>query len=127
MHIKEAIHTKLAPQASGTYSQAIKIHNTVFLAGQIPLDPNTMELVSENITAQVEQVFKNLTAVAEAAGGSIDQIVKLTVFLTNLADFPIVNATMTKYFREPYPARSTIQVSALPRGSQVEVEAVLIL
>ncbi len=127
MNNKQAIQTKQAPQAIGTYSQAIKTANMIFLSGQIPLDPHTMELITTSIEAQVDQVFKNLTAVAEAAVGSLDHIVKLTVFLMNLNDFPIVNATMSKYFREPYPARSTIQVAALPKGAQVEIEAIMAL
>lgn len=127
MNDKLAIKTGAAPQAIGVYSQAIKSGNTVYLSGQIPLDPHTAELITTSIEAQVEQVFKNLAAVAEAADGSLNHIVKLTVFLTDLSDFPIINATMAKYFNDPYPARSTIEVSALPKGAAVEVEAVMVV
>jgi len=127
MNIKQAVQTHNAPQAIGTYSQAIVAGNTVYLSGQIPLDPHTMELVGTDIEAQTEQVFKNLAAVAEAAGGQLDHIVKLTVFLTDLSNFPVVNATMAKFFHMPYPARSTFQVCALPKGSAIEVEATMVL
>ena len=127
MKIKQAIHTHNAPQAIGIYSQAMLVGNTVYLSGQIPLDPRTMELITTSIDAQIDQVFRNMAAVAEAAGGSLDNIVKLTVFLTDLTNFPLVNASMAKYFHEPYPARSTIEVSALPKGAAVEVEAIMVL
>lgn len=127
MNARQVIQTKQAPQAIGTYSQAIQVGNLVFLSGQIPLDPHSMELITTSVEAQIDRVFKNLIGVAEAAGGSLDHIVKLTVFLMNLNDFPLVNAAMTKYFSEPYPARSTIQVAALPKGSRVEIEAIMAL
>jgi reactive intermediate/imine deaminase len=127
MNNKQAIQTEQAPQAIGTYSRAIKIGNTVYLSGQVGIDPHTMELISADVQAQTEQVFKNLAAVAEAAGGNLDRIVKLTIFLMDFAHFPIINATMAKYFTEPYPARSTIGVAALPKGAAVEVEAVMVL
>ncbi len=127
MNKKQAVQTHTAPQAIGTYSQAIVAGNTVYLSGQVPLNPHTMELVTNSIEAQADQVFKNLSAVAEAAGGNLDHIVKLTVFLTDLTDFPIINATMAKFFHEPYPARSTIGVAALPKGAAVEVEAIMVL
>lgn len=127
MHIKKAINTQQAPQPIGIYSQAIKVGNTVYLSGQIPLDPHTGELITTNIEAQVNQVCKNLAAVAEAAGGDLNHIVKLTIFLTDLTDFPVVNAVMANYFTLPYPARSTIEVSALPKNAAVEVEAVMIV
>lgn len=124
---KQSIKTNQAPTPIGIYSQAIKIGDTVYLSGQIPLDPHSGDLVISNIEAQAEQVFKNLSAVAEAAGGNLDKIVKVTVFLTDLTDFPVVNATMAKYFNEPFPARSTIEVSKLPKGVAVEVEAIMVL
>lgn len=124
---KQSIKTNQAPAPIGIYSQAIKTGNTVYLSGQIPLDPHSGNLIISNIEAQAEQVFKNLSAVAEAAGGNLDKIVKVTVFLTDLTDFPVVNATMAKYFSEPFPARSTIEVSKLPKGVAVEVEAIMVL
>jgi reactive intermediate/imine deaminase len=127
MNKKQAIQTHNAPQAIGAYSQAILAGNTVYLSGQIPLDPHNMELITTSIEAQTDQVFKNLAAVAEAAGGSLDHIVKLTVFLTDLTNFPVVNASMAKFFHQPYPARSTIGVAALPKGAAVEVEAIMVL
>lgn len=126
MQIKQAIKTLEAPAPSGTYSQAIKVGNTVYFAGQIPLDPLTGELAN-GIEAQVEQVFKNLEVVAQAAGGDFSAFVKLNVFLTDLKNFPFVNAAMTKYFSEPYPARSTIEVSALPKGSLIEIEGIMVV
>ncbi len=122
-----AIDTPAAPRAIGTYSQAVHSGNLVFLSGQIPLSPLTMELVSTDIRAQVTQVFDNLKAVAFAAGGALDQTVKLTVYLTDLAHFPTVNEVMANYFAAPYPARATVQVAALPRGALVEVDAILSL
>ena len=123
----EQVHSNAAPAAIGPYSAAIKAGSLVFLSGQIPLDPETMEIISDNIAAQTHQVFKNLTAVAEAAGGSLSNAAKLTIYLTNLGDFAVVNEIMAKYFSEPYPARATIQVSALPKGSKIEIDAVLAL
>jgi reactive intermediate/imine deaminase len=125
--IKESIHTPKAPAAIGTYSQAIKVGSMVFLSGQIPLDPKTMTLVDGPIETQIRQVLDNLSAVATAAGGSLQQVVKLNVFLTDLAHFAKVNEIMTDYFQTPYPARAAIGVSALPRGSQVEMDAILTL
>ncbi len=123
----QQVHTNSAPQAIGPYSQAIKTGSLVFLSGQIPLDPENMELVSGGISAQTHQVFSNLIAVAEAAGGSLANAVKLTIYVTDLGDFATVNEIMAEYFTEPYPARATIQVSALPKGSMVEIDAVLSL
>lgn len=125
--MKQVIKTQQAPEPIGAYSQAIKAGNTVYLSGQIPLDPHSGELIISNIEAQTEQVFKNMTAVAEAAGGSLNHMVKLTIFLTDLANFPIVNATMAKYFNEPYPARSTVEISALPKGVAVEIEGIMVI
>ena len=125
--MKEKIHTRFAPDAIGTYSQAIKIGNTVYLSGQIPLDPKTMELVTGDIAAQTKQVFTNIQEVVKAAGGVLENIVKLSIFLTDLTHFPIVNEVMAGFFSEPYPARSTVQISALPRGAQIEIEAIMVL
>jgi reactive intermediate/imine deaminase len=124
---KRAIETKHAPAAIGTYSQAVRAGSTVYLSGQIPLDPVTMQLVGSGIRAEITQVLDNLARVAAAAGGSLDDVVKLTVYLTDLAHFPLVNEIMAKYFKEPYPARAAIGVAALPRNSQVEIDAVLVL
>jgi reactive intermediate/imine deaminase len=125
--IKTVIHSKQAPDAIGTYSQAIKVGNTVYLSGQIPLQPDTMELVEGGISEQIDQVFKNLTAVATAASGDLSNIVKLNIFLTDLGDFPVVNEIMAKYFQQPYPARAAIGVSALPKGSSVEMDAIMVV
>src|SRR3990167_2727300 len=124
MHV---IHTELAPAAIGTYSQAIRVDNTVYLSGQIPLDPHTMQLCSDDIRAQIEQVLMNLSAVCEAAGGQLRRIVKLNVYLIDLNHFSLINEAMSRYFSEPYPARAAIGVSALPRGSLVEMDAVMML
>lgn len=124
---REVIRTDQAPQAIGTYSQAVKVGNTVYLSGQIPLVPETMELVMGDMEAQIRQVFDNLRAVAEAAGGGLKDVVKLNVFLTDLAHFPLVNQIMAQYFQEPYPARAAIGVAALPRGAAVEMDAVMVL
>ncbi len=121
------IHTNSAPAAIGTYSQAVKVNNTVYLSGQIPLDPRTMELVSDEISDQVSQVFRNLAAVCTASGGDLSNIVKLNIFLTDLSHFPIVNEIMGQYFHEPYPARAAIGVRALPKGSQVEMDGILVI
>ena len=123
----EQVHSDSAPAAIGPYSQAIKAGPLVFLSGQIPLDPKSMEVVSDDIAAQTHQVFKNLIAVADAAGGSLSNAAKLTIYLTDLGDFAVVNEIMAGYFSEPYPARATIQVSALPKGSAVEIDAILAL
>lgn len=123
--MKESINTSDAPTAIGTYSQAIKFNNLVFLSGQIPLDPQTSELISGDIEQHIHQVFKNLNAVAKAPGGDLQNIVKLTVYLTDLTHFPIVNDIMAQYFEQPYPARAAVQVAALPKGAQVEMDAIL--
>lgn len=122
---KEIIHTDNAPQAIGTYSQAVKVGNTVYLSGQIALDPATMEVVDGDIRAQIHRVFENLKAVANAAGGDFQDIVKLNVFLTDLSHFPIVNEIMGEYFQEPYPARAAVGVAALPKGVGVEMDAIM--
>jgi len=124
---REIIHTDKAPQAIGTYSQAVKIGDTVYLSGQIPLVPETMEMVQGDMEAQVRRVFDNLKAVAEAAGGSLADVAKLNVFLTDLANFPLVNQVMADYFQQPYPARAAIGVAALPKGAAVEMDAVMVL
>ncbi|HWO99031.1 MAG TPA: RidA family protein [Methylococcus sp.] len=124
---RDVVCTDRAPKAIGTYSQAVRTGHTVYLSGQIPLDPATMELVPGGVEARIRRVFENLRAVAEAAGGSLDDIVKLNVFLTDLSHFPLVNEIMAHYFREPYPARAAIGVASLPRGAEVEMDAVLVL
>ena len=124
---KQIISTDRAPQAIGTYSQAVRAGDTVYLSGQIPLDPVTMTLVDGDIDAQIRRVFDNLAAVAEAAGGSFRDVVKLNVFLTDLGHFARVNDIMAEYFQQPYPARAAIGVVALPRGAGVEMDAVLVL
>lgn len=123
---KQAIHTAAAPAAIGTYSQAIRVGNTVYLSGQLGLDPSSMQL-REGIDAQTQQVFQNLKAVAEAAGGNLDHAVKLNVYLTDLSNFTKVNEIMATYFKQPYPARAAIGVAALPRGGVVEIEGILVL
>ena len=123
---KRVIHTDAAPKAIGTYSQAIRCDNTIYLAGQIGLDPKTMELVS-GIDAQIRRVFDNLKAVALASGGGLGDVVKLTVYLTDLANFALVNEIMSIYFNAPYPARAAVGVAALPRGAQVEIDAVMVV
>jgi len=124
---KEPIHTPKAPAAIGPYSQAIRAGGTIYLSGQIPLDPKTMELVKGDIRAQTRQVFANLAAVAEASGGSFANAVRLTIYLTDLANFPVVNEIMAEYCKEPYPARVTIGVAQLPRGAAVEIDGILVL
>ena len=124
---KKAIHTDSAPAAIGTYSQAIEVNDLVFLSGQIPLDPATMEVVAGDFEARARRVFDNLAAVAGAAGGSLDDIVKLTVFLTDLGNFATVNAVMEDYFHEPFPARAAVGVASLPKGVDVEADAILFL
>jgi reactive intermediate/imine deaminase len=124
---RQIIASNKAPSAIGTYSQAVKVDSTVYLSGQIPLLPETMELCGNEIEAQIIQVFANLQAVAEAAGGSLADIVKLNIFLTNLKHFPLINEIMAKYFNEPYPARAAIGVAELPKGSQVEMDAIMVL
>lgn len=122
---REIISTNKAPQAIGTYSQAVKVGTTVYMSGQIPLIPETMEMVEGNIEAEIRRVFDNLTAVAEAAGGGLKDIAKLNIFLTDLAHFPIVNEVMAEYFQQPYPARAAIGVSQLPKDAGVEMDAIL--
>jgi len=124
---KTIISTPDAPQAIGTYSQAVRVGDTVYLSGQIPLVPATMQMVEGDIAAQVRQVFDNLSAIAKAAGGSLNDCVKVHVFLTDLVNFPVVNQVMAEYFVEPYPARAAIGVAALPRGADVEVDAIMVL
>lgn len=124
---KEIISTEKAPAAIGTYSQAVKVDKTVYLSGQIPLDPGSMEVVEGGIDAQISCVFNNLSAVCEAAGGNLQQIVKLNIFLTDLANFPTVNEIMASYFELPYPARAAIGVASLPKGVGVEMDAVMVL
>ncbi len=124
---RETIDTASAPQAIGTYSQAVRVGQTVYLSGQIPLIPETMQMVDGDIGAQIEQVVKNLQAVAEAAGGSLTEFVKVNVFLTDLSHFPIVNEIMSRYFPAPYPARAAVGVAALPKGAQVEMDAIMVL
>ena len=125
--MKQIVHSDFAPKAIGPYSQAVVVENSqlVYLSGQIPLDPQTMTLVEGDIAVQTERVIKNILAVCEAANGDLSNIVKLTIFLTDLSHFQRVNDVMSRYFEEPYPARSTIQVSALPKGASIEIEAVM--
>ncbi len=123
--LKKAIQSDGAPAAIGTYSQAITSGQFVFMSGQIPLDPGTMEIVDGDFEARARQVFDNLKAVAEEAGGTLDQIVKLTIYLTDLDNFATVNSVMTDYFHEPYPARAALGVASLPKGADVEAEAIL--
>jgi reactive intermediate/imine deaminase len=122
---REIIRTDKAPQAIGTYSQAVKVRTTVYLSGQIPLVPESMEMVEGDMEAQVRRVFDNLQAVAQAAGGSLADIVKLNIFLTDLGNFALVNEIMAEYFSEPYPARAAIGVASLPRGAGIEMDAVM--
>ena len=125
MTTKKIISTENAPAAIGTYSQAVKVGSTVYISGQIPLDPATMSLVADTFPEQCEQVFDNLAAVAQAAGGSLQDIVKLSIFLVDLGNFATVNEIMARHFTEPYPARAAIGVAALPKDAQVEIEAVM--
>ncbi|MBI5461696.1 MAG: RidA family protein [Gammaproteobacteria bacterium] len=124
---REIIATDRAPQAIGTYSQAVKTGNTVYLSGQIPLVPETMELVAGDMEAQIRRVFDNLAAVCAAAGGTLADIAKLNIFLTDLSHFPLVNQVMASYFQQPYPARAAVGVAALPKGAAVEMDAVMVL
>jgi len=124
---KTIIQTDDAPAAIGTYSQAVKVDNTVYVSGQIPLDPATMEVVSGGIEAEITRVFDNLKAVTAASGGSLADVVKLNIFLTDLGNFPTVNEIMAQYFQQPYPARAAICVAALPKGVGVEMDAVLVI
>ncbi len=124
---KAVISTENAPTAIGTYSQAVKVNNTVYLSGQIPLDPETMTLVDDDISAEIKQVFKNLTAVCEASGGTLQDIVKLNIFLTDLGNFATVNEIMAQHFDEPYPARAAIGVKELPKGVGVEMDGIMVI
>jgi len=124
---KETIHTNDAPKAIGTYSQAVKVGNTVYLSGQIPLLPETMEMIEGDMRAQISRVFENLSAVAKAAGGSLADVMKLNVFLTDLAHFPLVNEIMAQHFSEPYPARAAVGIASLPKGAAVEMDAIMVL
>lgn len=124
---RDIIHTDRAPAAIGPYSQAVRVGDTVYLSGQIPLDPGSGLLVEGDIAAQARRAFDNLRAVCDAAGGSLDRIVRLGLYLTDLSHFAAVNTVMSEYFNSPFPARSTVQVSALPRGAQFEVDAVMVL
>ncbi|UUO23627.1 RidA family protein [Colwellia sp. M166] len=123
--MKTIISTEHAPSAIGTYSQAVKVNNTVYLSGQIPLVPTTMEIVSEDFTEQAQQVFKNLVAVCEAAGGNINDMVKVNIFLQDLANFAIVNEIMSQYFQQPYPARAAVQVARLPKDVAIEIDGIM--
>ena len=125
--MRVAIHTDLAPAAIGTYSQAIKCGDTVYLSGQIPLDPKTMQLCSDDISMQIDQVITNLAAVCTDSGGGLDDVVKLSVYLIDLAHFPLINDAMARFFTKPYPARVALGVSSLPRGSQVEIDGVMVV
>lgn len=124
---KQIITTDKAPKAIGTYSQAVKVGDTVYLSGQIPLVPETMEMLNGTVEEQIHRVFKNLAAVTEAAGGSLNDMVKLNVFLTDLSNFPTVNQVMAHYFTEPYPARAAIGVASLPRNAAVEMDGVMVI
>ena len=124
---KEIIQTDRAPKAIGTYSQAVRVDNTVYLSGQIPLVPETMEIIEGGVSAEIHRVFENLRAVCQAAGGDLKDIVKLNIFLTDLANFPTVNEIMAEYFAEPYPARAAIGVASLPKGVGVEMDAVMVI
>lgn len=125
--MKTKIETQHAPQAIGPYSQAIQAGNTIYFSGQIPLDPKTMEIVSTDFAAQALQVITNLQEVSKAAGGNLDAIVKMTIYLTDLAHFHILSEVMMRFFKQPYPARTTIQVSALPKAALIEIEAVMVI
>ncbi|EKD54414.1 MAG: hypothetical protein ACD_60C00087G0026 [uncultured bacterium] len=121
------IDTPKAPAVTGRYSQAIRVNNTIYLAGQIPLDPNTMEMIRGDIQEQIKQVFENLKAVAEAAGSALSNVVKLNVYLTDFSLISIVNEVITEYFKPPYPARTSVQVAALPKGSPIEIDAIIVM
>jgi len=127
MSNKSIIQTDQAPEAIGTYSQAVKVADTVYLSGQIPLDPATMTLVDGDIEQQIKRVFDNLVAVCEAAGGTLQDIVKLNIFLTDLSHFATVNEIMATYFQTPYPARAAVGVAALPKGAQVEMDGIMVI
>lgn len=125
--MKQKIQTASAPKAIGPYSQAIKSKGIVYLAGQIPLDPKTMALISDNVKTQAQQVFKNMQAVCKEAGGDLNLITRLTIYLMDLADFPTVNEVMAEFFQEPYPARTTIQVAGLPKSAKIEIDAMMVI
>ena len=122
---REIIFTEDAPQAIGTYSQAIKVGNTIYLSGQIPLIPETMELIEGDITNQIKRVFMNLAAVAKASGGTLTNINKLNIYLTDLSNFPLINEIMAEHFSEPYPARAVVGVASLPKGAMIEMDAIM--
>lgn len=124
---KAIIHTENAPQAIGTYSQAVKAYNTVYLSGQIPLNPESMTLVTGGFMEQAEQMFKNLRAVCEAAGGGLQDIVKLNIYLTDLSNFPVISEVMAKYFKKPYPARAVVGIKELPKGAMVEADGIMVI
>lgn len=124
---QEIIFTEDAPQAIGTYSQAVKVGNTIYLSGQIPLIPETMELVKGDKTDQIKRVFMNLAAVAKASGGSLSNITKLNIYLTDLSDFPLINEIMPECFSEPYPARAVVGVANLPKGATIEMDAIMMI
>ena len=124
---QEIIFTEDAPRAIGTYSQAVKVGNTIYLSGQIPLIPETMELVKGDKTDQIKRVFMNLAAAAKASGGSLSNITKLNIYLTDLSDFPLINEIMPEYFSEPYPARAVVGVANLPKGATVEMDAIMMI
>ncbi len=124
---REIIKTDKAPEAIGTYSQAVKVNDTVYISGQIGLVPETMDMITDDVEAEIKQVFSNITAICAAAGGSIDKIVKLTVLLTDLGNFATLNEIMSEYFSEPYPARAAYEVAGLPKGGNVEIEAIMVL
>lgn len=127
MSNKSVIHTDKAPAAIGTYSQAVKAGDTVYMSGQIPLVPETMEIISDDFAEQTEQVFKNISAVVEAAGGQLSDVVKLNIYLTDLSNFATVNEVMGRFFKQPYPARAAVGIKELPKGSLVEIEGVVVL
>ena len=127
MNIKQSLSTHAAPEAIGTYSQAIKVGSTIYISGQIPLDPSTMELVGPDIDSQINQVLKNLEAVCRSAGGELDAIVKFTVYLINLEYSAKVNKIMQEFLNEPYPARAAVEVVALPKGAQIEIDAIMVV
>ena len=124
---QEIIFTEDAPRAIGTYSQAVKVGNIIYLSGQIPLVPKTMELIEGDKKNQIKRVFMNLAAVAKASGGSLSDITKLNIYLTDLSDFPLINEIMPEYFSEPYPARAVVGVASLPKGATIEMDAVMMI
>ncbi|MBB72371.1 MAG: reactive intermediate/imine deaminase [Legionellales bacterium] len=127
VHVRKVINTSSAPEAIGTYSQAVKVGDTVYISGQIPLVPETGKLIQGGFAKQVQQAFDNLKAVCDAAGGSLRDIVKLNIYLTDMAHFPVVNEVMGRYFLEPYPARAALGVKSLPKDAQVEMDAIMVL